>query len=258
MNPSDESLQVVNTWLADNNIDATTISRGGDWLAISLPVSQANEMLDADFSVYTHEDSGTQIIRALQYSIPEDLVGHLQVVHPVTTFAVLSPKTASTSAGRVSVLAKQKRQSACDGQYIDPACLQELYGIPTAAATNPEPLLVTGYIEQYPSESDTEVRGRSKPSIQACIAHGAIILIRISCLHTALITLLLLPTLTLRYMTADMTQATQVLKQYVHCIILLVAAPKHYTIPEPRRTVYSRPRYRHPRELYFRWRQREQ
>ncbi|EPT01829.1 hypothetical protein FOMPIDRAFT_93538 [Fomitopsis schrenkii] len=156
LNPSDESLQAVNAWLADNDINATTISHGGDWLAISLPVSQANEMLDADFSVYTHEESGTQIIRALQYSIPEDLVDHLQVVHPVTTFAVLSPKPGSTSAGRVSLTPKQKRQSACGGQYVDPACLQELYGIPTTPATEPEPLLVTGYIKQYPSKNDTE------------------------------------------------------------------------------------------------------
>ncbi|EPT01819.1 hypothetical protein FOMPIDRAFT_1119585 [Fomitopsis schrenkii] len=156
LNPSDESLHAVHAWLADNKIDATTISHGGDWLAISLPVSQANEMLDADFSVYTHEESGTQIIRALQYSIPDDLVGHLQVVHPVTTFLVSPPKPIITSAGRIPVPPKQKRQSACDGEYIDPACLQELYGIPTAEATNPQPLLVTGYIEEYPSKSDTE------------------------------------------------------------------------------------------------------
>ncbi|EPT01830.1 hypothetical protein FOMPIDRAFT_1119556 [Fomitopsis schrenkii] len=156
LNPSSESLEAVHAWLADSNINATTISHGGDWLAISLPVSQANEMLDADFSVFTHDESGTQIIRALQYSIPEDLAGHLQVVHPVTTFLVSPPKPAITSAGRVSVPPKQKHQSACDGEYVDPACLQELYGIPTTEATNPEYILVTGYNNEYPSESDTE------------------------------------------------------------------------------------------------------
>ena len=152
----------MNAWLADNKIDATTISRGGDWLSISIPVSQANEMLNADFSVYTHDESGTQIVRALQYSIPEDLVDHLQVVHPVTTFLASPPKPAVSSRS-VSLLPKQKRQSAC-GDYVDPACLQELYGIPTTSATNPEYLLVTGYNDEYPSDSDTAVCCRSKPS----------------------------------------------------------------------------------------------
>ena len=152
----------MNAWLAENNVDATTISRGGDWLSISIPVSQANEMLDADFSVYTHDVSGTQIIRALQYSIPEDLVDHLQVVHPVTTFLVSPPKPAISSRSD-SLSPKQKRQSAC-GDYVDPACLQELYNIPTTEATNPEYLLVTGYGGEYPSDSDTAVCCCSKPS----------------------------------------------------------------------------------------------
>ena len=150
---------MVNAWLAENHLNATT-SRGGDWLAISLSVSQANEMLNADFSVFTHDESGTQIIRALQYSIPGNLIGHLHVVHPVTTFVVSAPKAARSGAQPVSVLPEQKRQSAC-ADYIDPVCLQQLYGIPTAAATNSDEsyLLVTGYLDESPSASDMEVRG---------------------------------------------------------------------------------------------------
>ena len=88
---------------------------GGDWLAISLPVNQANETLDsdADFSIYIHDESGNQIIRGLQYSIPVKLAGHLQVVHPVATFVVTMPRSTSTSVQTVSVLPKERRQSAC-------------------------------------------------------------------------------------------------------------------------------------------------
>ena len=149
-------MQAVNAWLAENNLDATTISPGGDWLAIQVPVSKANEMLNADFSVFTHDESGTQSIRTLQYSIPEDLVGHLQLVHPTTTFAqTVSPKL-PLNAKKASVSTKQKRQSAC-ASYVDPACLQELYGIPTTAAANSDPLVVTGYDDQYPSPTDMSV-----------------------------------------------------------------------------------------------------
>lgn len=142
--------------MAENSLDATSVSPGGDWLSIQVPVSKANEMLGADFSVFTHEESGTQSIRTLQYSIPEDLVGHLQLVHPTTTFTrPVSPKL-PLNAKKASNSPKQKRQSAC-GDDVDPACLQELYGLPTTAATNADPLVVTGYDNQYPSPSDMSV-----------------------------------------------------------------------------------------------------
>ena len=113
-------------------------------------------ILDADFSVFTHDESGSQIIRSMQYSIPEELFGHLQVVHPVTTFAVSTPRLSNK---RVSppVVTKERRQSACTG-YIDPQCLEQLYGIPTTSATSTDSLLVTGYNNESPSVSDMEVR----------------------------------------------------------------------------------------------------
>ncbi|EPS94287.1 hypothetical protein FOMPIDRAFT_1134693 [Fomitopsis schrenkii] len=153
LSPSPESVQAVNAWLAENDLDATTISPGGDWLAIQVPVSKANEMLSADFSVFAHAQSGTQSIRTLQYSIPEDLVGHLQLVHPTTTFAQATSPKLPLNAKKAAISPKQKRQSACS-DYVDPACLQELYGIPTTAVSNNDPLVVTGYIEQYPSPDD--------------------------------------------------------------------------------------------------------
>ena len=70
-------------------------------------------MLNADFSIYTHDESGTQIIRALQHSIPVKLAGHLKVSHPVTTFVVTMARSTSFSVEPVSVLPKQRWKSAC-------------------------------------------------------------------------------------------------------------------------------------------------
>ena len=42
----------------------------------------ANALLDADFAVYTHSDTGKQVIRTMSYSIPAALQGHLDFVHP--------------------------------------------------------------------------------------------------------------------------------------------------------------------------------
>lgn len=73
-------------WLNENNVTATPLSSAGDWLAISVPVAQANTMLGAEFAVYVDQSSGEQLVRTLAYSIPTDLKGHLDLVHPTTTY----------------------------------------------------------------------------------------------------------------------------------------------------------------------------
>ena len=84
--PSQATKDAVGSWLRDNGLNATTISPAGDWIAINVPVSKANEMLDADFSEFTHIDTGKTFIRTLTYSIPTDLKGQLDFVHPTTVY----------------------------------------------------------------------------------------------------------------------------------------------------------------------------
>jgi tripeptidyl-peptidase I len=83
--PAQNSVDAVNTFLISNGIKATTLSPAGEWLGFSVPVNKANEMFDADFSVYKHISTGEESIRTLSYSIPSSLQGHLDVVHPTTT-----------------------------------------------------------------------------------------------------------------------------------------------------------------------------
>lgn len=85
MKPSPQSTAMVTEWLSSNGITATTISPAGDWLSFSVPASKANSLLDADFSVFTHAETGTMLVRTLAYSIPAALQGHLDLVHPTIT-----------------------------------------------------------------------------------------------------------------------------------------------------------------------------
>ena len=89
MAPKPESVSAVNAWLKEHGLSATPITPAGDWLMIDVPVSKANELFETEFSVYTHGDTGKQAIRTLSYSIPADLVGHLDLVHPTVTCAPL-------------------------------------------------------------------------------------------------------------------------------------------------------------------------
>ena len=80
--PTSQTTEAVTAWLKQAGIDATTISPAGDWLSISVPVSKADDLFDADFAVYTHSETGKEAIRTMSYSIPASLEGHLDFVHP--------------------------------------------------------------------------------------------------------------------------------------------------------------------------------
>ena len=75
----------MHTWLRQAGLNATTVSPAGDWLGISVPVSTANALFAADFAVYTHAETGAEAIRTMAYSIPAELEGHLDFVHPTVS-----------------------------------------------------------------------------------------------------------------------------------------------------------------------------
>ena len=54
-----------------------------------MPVGVANDLLDADFALFTHSTTQMQTVRTLSYSIPADLVSHLRLVHPTVSYALL-------------------------------------------------------------------------------------------------------------------------------------------------------------------------
>jgi tripeptidyl-peptidase-1 len=86
--PSSDTTAAVNEWLTSNGLKASPISPAGDWLGFSIDVKKANDLLDADFSVFTHQATGKQTIRTLSYSIPAALKGHIELVHPTILYVL--------------------------------------------------------------------------------------------------------------------------------------------------------------------------
>ncbi|OBZ77185.1 Tripeptidyl-peptidase sed3 [Grifola frondosa] len=150
VSPKADSLTAVNSWLSANDLNATKLSPAGDWLAIELPVSKANDLFNADFSLFTHESSGVQAIRTMAYSIPASLKGHLNLVYPTTSFP--DPSASGSTFVPLKYIKRVESDSSsipsplpC-GNGTTPACLQALYGIPTTPAVNPSnQLAVTGH-----------------------------------------------------------------------------------------------------------------
>lgn len=80
--PSNESVAAVQAWLSKNNITSQTLSPAGDWIGINVTVQQANSLIAAEFTNYTHSTTGRSAVRTLDYSIPETLTEHLSFIHP--------------------------------------------------------------------------------------------------------------------------------------------------------------------------------
>lgn len=83
--PSGETSAAVSAWLASHGISAENITPAGDWISVSVPVSKANELLNTQYSVYTHKASGKQAIRTLEYSLPQSVAQHIKAIHPTTS-----------------------------------------------------------------------------------------------------------------------------------------------------------------------------
>ncbi|KAI0827199.1 family S53 protease-like protein [Trametes gibbosa] len=133
--PSSDSVATVNAWLAEHGLTATPLTPAGDWLEVQVNVSKANSLLAANYSLYTHGTSGVEAVRTLSYSIPSVLHAHIDVIHPTTAFptTVQSDITLRKRSFHEPIVARSLASNCANG--TTPACLQELYNIPTTPAT---------------------------------------------------------------------------------------------------------------------------
>ncbi|KAH9923703.1 family S53 protease [Epithele typhae] len=130
--PKQDSVEAVDAWMKESGLTATSVSSTGEWISFEVPVRKANELFDANFTVFENADLEYEVVRTLSYSIPVELEGHLDLVHPTVTSVVTFLNN-------------------------HPACLQALYGIPTTPATQySNRLAVTGFIKQYANTADLE------------------------------------------------------------------------------------------------------
>ncbi|KAL1949193.1 hypothetical protein VTO73DRAFT_10999 [Trametes versicolor] len=139
--PSAEAVQTVTNWLTKNNITASTYSSSGDLLAIQIPPAQANTLFNANFTSYVHDKTNTTMARTMAYSLPADVSEHVTFVYPTTQF--IPPPTRAPAVRVVNRIPKStkrttSKRAAVDAQCattISPACLIELYNIPTTPAS---------------------------------------------------------------------------------------------------------------------------
>ncbi|KAK7036252.1 family S53 protease-like protein [Favolaschia claudopus] len=158
--PSSDTVNAFASFASANGLKTSTISPYGDWVSISLPVSKANELFGAKYINFTHSDLPSPITRTLSISLPAELAGHVDVIHPSTAFttpkARLYPSAFADGSKRDATAPADCDTSNPQGS-ITPACLQALYNIPTTPATQQNnALMVTGYEDEWAEVADLQ------------------------------------------------------------------------------------------------------
>ncbi|KAJ3316770.1 hypothetical protein HDV06_002891, partial [Boothiomyces sp. JEL0866] len=110
--PSAETVKAVTDWLVENGVDASSITfnSGKDWLHVKLPLSKAQQLLQADYKSYIHPESGKTVVRTTEFSLPQNLYGHIDLVKPTTLFGARPKKVAASNAASLTAFSKS---SAC-------------------------------------------------------------------------------------------------------------------------------------------------
>ncbi|KAJ7620281.1 subtilisin-like protein [Roridomyces roridus] len=169
--PSSETLAAFHTFASANGLRATSTSPHGDWVSVNMSVSQANTLFRAQYQKFSHASLAKPVTRTLSISLPSELVGHVEAIHPSTDF--FTPRQ-SHVVHSTSGLRRREQQSytSCNTSLpsgeMTPNCLHALYGIPL---TPPEPrtdnhILVTGYEGRAPSrESLSEFLNEFRPDM---------------------------------------------------------------------------------------------
>ncbi|KAK2013642.1 subtilisin-like protein [Colletotrichum eremochloae] len=87
LNPDDEARDAIVRWLREHgNSDSPDIVSDSHWIRLETTVRDADKLLDADYAWFQHRDSGKEVLRTLQYSLPQDLKSKILLVTPTTRF----------------------------------------------------------------------------------------------------------------------------------------------------------------------------
>ncbi|KIM46464.1 hypothetical protein M413DRAFT_8304 [Hebeloma cylindrosporum] len=172
--PHQESIDSVNEWLFSFGLaeDDLVKSPARDWVTVKVPVSLAEKMLDTQYHVWKHSESGDYLVRTTSYSLPSDLHDHVDLIQPTTMFGrfkkhkstifkVTAEKDALSKASNsepiVDSVSGVTVDASCN-KVITITCLQQLYNavgfVPSANVGNS--IGITGYLGQFANKQDLQ------------------------------------------------------------------------------------------------------
>ncbi|KAH8903475.1 subtilisin-like protein [Coniochaeta sp. PMI_546] len=164
--PRAESTSTVLSWLREN-IAESKIENEGDWINLLVSVREAEHLLDAKFAVYGYLDTDVEKVRALEYSVPENVREHITFIAPIIRFGqpkaqrseVFEVVDAKTSPLTAAVIPPQTLNATACNATITPECIRALYKIGSYQADPSKKSLfgVCGYLEEYAKYDQLEL-----------------------------------------------------------------------------------------------------
>ncbi|KAH6608314.1 tripeptidyl peptidase a [Trichoderma cornu-damae] len=165
--PSNDSKTAVESWLQSHGVTKYTNQGSSIWFQTN--VSTANTMLSTNFKTYS-DPTGARKLRTTKYSIPESLVGHVDLIAPTTYFGTSKAMRARRSRSVASAiepksLAARQEPSNCKGTLVfdgrtfnifQPNCLRTEYNVDgyTPSAKSGSRIGFGSFLNQSASFSD--------------------------------------------------------------------------------------------------------
>ncbi|KAI0178003.1 peptidase S8/S53 domain-containing protein [Pestalotiopsis sp. NC0098] len=143
--PTDESKSLVLDWLSHQGLaDKSVVSSRGNAVTVTASIEEIEKLLEADYETYTNSETGEQIVRTLEYSLPESLDGHVRMVQPTNFFGFRSFLSEDSDVSAAAVA-------------ITPEELSTLYNFASSTdAQSNGRMGIAGFLEQWPSKSDLQ------------------------------------------------------------------------------------------------------
>ncbi|KAL7953341.1 peptidase S8/S53 domain-containing protein [Trichoderma compactum] len=163
--PSAASTAAVESWLKSHGV--TKYTQQGSSIWFQTDVSTANSLLSTNFHTYK-DTTGVEKVRTLQYSIPESLVDHIDLISPTTYFGTTNAARALKARSVASVdrsVAARQEPSSCQTTLVfegrtfnvfQPDCLRTEYSVDgyTPSAKSGSRIGFGSFLNQSASFSD--------------------------------------------------------------------------------------------------------
>ncbi|OJJ43932.1 hypothetical protein ASPZODRAFT_101669 [Penicilliopsis zonata CBS 506.65] len=146
--PSEESISAVRGWLESAGIDAhrISLSTNKQWLQFDAEAGVLENVLDAEYYLYSHSDTGMSHVACREYSLPESVRAHVDYITPGVKLLKVSGAAKATKRGSFDLKTDPSKAkslnvsldslASCDTS-VTPACIRAMYNISEGTKATP-------------------------------------------------------------------------------------------------------------------------